>query len=112
MQQLHAGPHDLQLERIAGSWGKLNEAGAPLFQHPLQDRLISLQLLKILTHRSALRVDGITFLFPILAEKLGGGNTFLFFSIMMVLQLLFVLKIMPETKGKSLEQIERTLVLH
>ncbi len=54
----------------------------------------------------------ITFLFPILAEKLGGGSTFLFFSIMMVLQLLFVVKIMPETKGKSLEQIERTLVLH
>ncbi len=54
----------------------------------------------------------ITFLFPVLAEKLGGGNTFLFFSIMMVLQLLFVLKIMPETKGKSLEQIEKTLVLH
>lgn len=54
----------------------------------------------------------ITFLFPILAEKLGGGNTFLFFTIMMVLQLVFVLKIMPETKGKSLEQIERTLVLH
>ena len=54
----------------------------------------------------------IAFTFPILAEKLGGGNTFLFFSIMMVLQLLFVWKIMPETKGKSLEQIERTLVLH
>jgi hypothetical protein len=52
------------------------------------------------------------FFIPILAEKLGGGNTFLFFSIMMVLQLLFVLKIMPETKGKSLEQIERTLILH
>jgi hypothetical protein len=45
-----------------------------------------------------------------LAEKLGGGNTFLFFSIMMVLQLLFVWKVMPETKGKSLEQIERTLI--
>ncbi len=54
----------------------------------------------------------IAFSFPVLAEKLGGGNTFLFFSVMMVLQLLFVWKIMPETKGKSLEQIERTLVLH
>jgi sugar porter (SP) family MFS transporter len=54
----------------------------------------------------------IAFSFPMLAEKLGGGNTFLFFSIMMVLQLLFVWKVMPETKGKSLEQIERTLVLH
>ena len=54
----------------------------------------------------------IAFTFPILAEKLGGGATFFFFSIMMVLQLLFVWRIMPETKGKSLEQIERILVLH
>lgn len=53
----------------------------------------------------------ITFLFPVLSEKLGGGNTFLFFSAMMVLQLWFVLKVMPETKGKSLEQIEKILVL-
>jgi sugar porter (SP) family MFS transporter len=54
----------------------------------------------------------VAFSFPMLAEKLGGGNTFLFFCIMMVLQLLFVWKVMPETKGKSLEQIERTMVLH
>jgi sugar porter (SP) family MFS transporter len=54
----------------------------------------------------------IAFSFPYFAEKLGGGNTFLFFSVMMVLQLLFVWKIMPETKGKSLEQIEHTLTMH
>ena len=54
----------------------------------------------------------IAFSFPALTEKLGAGNTFLFFSIMMVIQLLFVWKIMPETKGSSLEQIERKLVLH
>jgi sugar porter (SP) family MFS transporter len=54
----------------------------------------------------------IAFSFPSLTEDLGGGNTFLFFSIMMVIQLLFVWKIMPETKGRSLEQIERNLVLH
>lgn len=54
----------------------------------------------------------IAFSFPMLAEKMGGGNTFLFFCIMMVLQLLFVWKLMPETKGKSLEQIERSLLLH
>ena len=52
----------------------------------------------------------IAFSFPYLAEKAGGGNTFLFFCIMMVLQLLFVWKIMPETKKTSLEQIERNLV--
>ncbi|MEI6950717.1 sugar porter family MFS transporter [Paraflavisolibacter sp. H34] len=52
----------------------------------------------------------VAFAFPLLAEKLGGGPTFLFFSLMMVLQLLFVWKFMPETKGRSLEQIEGSLV--
>lgn len=54
----------------------------------------------------------ITFTFPYLSERFGGGNTFLFFTVMMVLQLLFVLRIMPETKGTSLEQIERTVFVH
>ncbi|GAB3996456.1 sugar porter family MFS transporter [Spirosoma daeguense] len=54
----------------------------------------------------------ITFTFPYLAERFGGGNTFLFFAIMMVLQLVFVLRLMPETKGTSLEQIEKTFVVH
>lgn len=54
----------------------------------------------------------IAFSFPYLAEKAGGGNTFFFFCMMMCIQLIFVWKIMPETKGKSLEQIEHTLVLH
>jgi len=48
--------------------------------------------------------------FPFFAEKLGGGFTFMFFSVMMVLQLLFVWKLMPETKGKSLEGIEHSLI--
>jgi sugar porter (SP) family MFS transporter len=51
----------------------------------------------------------IAFSFPSIAEKFGGGTTFLFFTIMMVLQLIFVLKIMPETKGKSLEEIQREI---
>lgn len=54
----------------------------------------------------------ITFTFPYLSEKVGGGNTFLFFTTMMVLQLLFVLRIMPETKGTSIEKIERTVFAH
>ncbi|RYC67120.1 sugar porter family MFS transporter [Spirosoma sordidisoli] len=54
----------------------------------------------------------IAFTFPYFAEQLGGGHTFLFFCAMMVLQLLFVWKYMPETKGTSLEQIEKTLVVH
>lgn len=51
----------------------------------------------------------VTFSFPILTEALGGMMTFLFFTIMMVLQLVFVIWWMPETKGISLEAIEAQL---
>jgi sugar porter (SP) family MFS transporter len=54
----------------------------------------------------------IAFSFPYLAEKVGGGTTFCFFGIMMILQLIFVLRYMPETKGKSLEQIGSTFNIH
>ena len=54
----------------------------------------------------------ITFSFPYLAEKLGGGDIFAFFSVMMCLQFLFVWKKMPETKGRSLEQMEGALLIH
>ncbi len=47
----------------------------------------------------------IAFAFPYITSTLGGGTTFLIFAGMMVLQLLFVWKIMPETKGVSLEEI-------
>ncbi len=44
------------------------------------------------------------------AEKIGFGPTFLFFAFMMVLQLLFVIKMMPETKGISLEELEEKIL--
>jgi len=54
----------------------------------------------------------IAFSFPYFAEKLGGATTFFFFATMMVLQLIFVWRFMPETKGSSLEQIENNIVMH
>jgi len=48
--------------------------------------------------------------FPLIAGKFGGGATFAFFAVMMVFQLLFVWKLMPETKGKSLEELEAILI--
>ncbi|MDH5604957.1 MAG: sugar porter family MFS transporter, partial [Cyclobacteriaceae bacterium] len=48
----------------------------------------------------------ISFAFPYIAKTLGGGHTFMIFSVMMILQLLFVIFIMPETRGKSLEELE------
>src|SRR5690606_10161883 len=62
------------------------------------------QTLGSLTHWVLAAV--ITFVFPVLTEEIGGGYTFLIFTGCMVLQLLYVLKIMPETKGKSLEEME------
>ena len=52
----------------------------------------------------------VSWTFPIIAElKNGSKIAFLFFSGMMVLHLLFVLKWLPETKGKSLESIQEQL---
>jgi SP family arabinose:H+ symporter-like MFS transporter len=50
----------------------------------------------------------ISLLFPILA-KYSGGLPFAFFATMMVLQFLVVLFVYPETKGISLEQLQRKL---
>ena len=48
--------------------------------------------------------------FPLFAEKYGGGVIFSFFSGMMVLQLLYVMFLMPETKGVSLEELQKKLI--
>ncbi len=49
-------------------------------------------------------------IFPVMADKFGGGPIFAFFSGMMVLQLLYVWLMMPETKGVSLEDLQKRLV--
>ncbi len=68
------------------------------------------QTLGSLTHWVMATV--ITFIFPVISESLGEGVIFGFFCCMMVLQLGFVIKYMPETKGRSLEELEGNLVLH
>ncbi|MGA2035801.1 MAG: MFS transporter, partial [Thermoguttaceae bacterium] len=50
----------------------------------------------------------ISWSFPMFAA-VSGGHAFAFYAAMMVLQLLWVLLVMPETKGVSLEQIQRQL---
>lgn len=54
----------------------------------------------------------ITNVFPYFALNVGGGPIFAFFCLMMFLQLLYVWKMMPETKGASLEEIQTKLLLH
>jgi MFS transporter, SP family, arabinose:H+ symporter len=45
--------------------------------------------------------------FPVILNRLGGGVAFLIFDVMCVLLLLFVIFRLPETKGKSLEELEK-----
>ena len=47
-------------------------------------------------------------LFPVLLESIGSSFTFWIFMSMSVFSYVFVLKVIPETKGKSLEEIERS----
>jgi SP family arabinose:H+ symporter-like MFS transporter len=51
---------------------------------------------------------GISFLFPILAEK-SRGLPFVFFAAMMALQFFIVLFFYPETKGVTLEEMQKKL---
>lgn len=51
--------------------------------------------------------------FTFFVNRIGGSYIFGFFAVMMVLQLLFVWKMMPETKGIALEDMDKTtMVLH
>lgn len=50
----------------------------------------------------------ISWTFPVIAD-ISGGHTFAFYSGMMVLQLIWVLKVMPETKGVALEELQKRL---
>jgi sugar porter (SP) family MFS transporter len=53
----------------------------------------------------------ITLLMPYVLAKFSGGPLFAFFCIMMIGQLIWVLTKMTETKGKTLEEIEREMIV-
>jgi len=52
----------------------------------------------------------LTYTFPILKEKLGPDGTFWLYAAICALGLLFIWEKLPETKGRTLEQIESELV--
>ena len=49
-------------------------------------------------------------IFPWELDTLGNAATFLIYGIFAVLGLIFVIRVLPETKGKSLEQLEKDLI--
>ena len=53
---------------------------------------------------------GVQLVFPWELENLGNSETFLIFGVFAVLGLGFVARVVPETKGRSLEELEQLLV--
>lgn len=53
---------------------------------------------------------GLTYTFPFLNSGLGTGGTFLLYAVICFLGFSFVWKRIPETKGKSLEELEKELL--
>ncbi|MDX1481577.1 MAG: sugar porter family MFS transporter [Woeseiaceae bacterium] len=54
----------------------------------------------------------VTLVFPWTLENLGNAGTFLAFAVFAIIGLVFVMRILPETKGRSLEQLEEMLVVN
>jgi MFS family permease len=50
--------------------------------------------------------------FPWELENLGSSTTFLIYGIFAILGLVFIMRLLPETKGRSLEELEVELVRH
>jgi MFS transporter, SP family, arabinose:H+ symporter len=59
---------------------------------------------------NALVSASVTFLFPWALSTLGSGGTFLVYGLFASAALLFVLMFVPETKGRTLEQLEGELM--
>ena len=52
----------------------------------------------------------VTFIFPWELQNIGNAGTFLIYGVFAVVGLVFVMRILPETKGRSLEELEQILV--
>jgi sugar porter (SP) family MFS transporter len=52
----------------------------------------------------------VTFLFPWELETIGNAGTFLIYGIVAAIGLVFVMRILPETKGHTLEELEEILI--
>jgi hypothetical protein len=52
----------------------------------------------------------LTYTFPLLNKALGPANTFWIYAAICVAGFIFIKMFLPETKGKTLEQIEKELV--
>jgi MFS transporter, SP family, arabinose:H+ symporter len=54
----------------------------------------------------------VQFVFPWEMKNLGGGYTFLIYAVFALVGLVLLARMLPETRGRSLEQLEESLVRH
>jgi MFS family permease len=52
----------------------------------------------------------VTLVFPWQLQSLGSATTFLLYGLFALVGLVFVVRVIPETKGRSLEELEAVLV--
>ena len=54
--------------------------------------------------------DALTYTFPLLNNFLGSSGTFWIYAVICAVGYLFFFRALPETKGKSLEALEKDLI--
>lgn len=52
----------------------------------------------------------LTYTFPLLNSVLGSSGTFWIYSLICASGFIFMFRVLPETKGKSLEELEKELI--
>ncbi len=76
-----------------------------IFPNKLRSKAMSVSIVSLWLANFALIL-----VFPLMLNRLGGAASFLFFDVMCIFLLLFTIVKLPETKGKSLEELEKILV--
>jgi hypothetical protein len=54
----------------------------------------------------------VQFVFPWEMEVLGGARTFLIYGVLALAGIAFIWRLVPETRGRTLEELEASLVHH
>ncbi len=78
---------------------------AEIFPNRLRSKAMSVAIVTLWTFTFLVSLT-----FPVVLDRLGGGAAFGIFGVMCILLLIYVIFRLPETKGKSLEELERILV--
>ena len=76
-----------------------------IFPNRLRSKGMSVALVALWTSATIVAI-----VFPVMLEKLDGAATFMIFALICLGSLLYTWKYVPETKGKSLEELEKELV--